>query len=124
MADHLDARLELDQPINIHLTGCPNSCAQHYLGDIGLMGTAVAVGEDMVEGYHVFIGGGYGDDQQIGREIHRSVVAEDLPFVVERMLRAYMEHRESTDEPFNDFVRRHPADVLKTLFEQDSSTPA
>jgi ferredoxin-nitrite reductase len=124
VADHLDACLELDRPINIHLTGCPNSCAQHYLGDIGMMGSAVAVGEDMVEGYHVFVGGGYGADQQIGREIHRSVVAEDLPFVVERMLRAYMEHRESPDEPFNNFVRRHPADALKTMFEHYSSTPA
>jgi ferredoxin-nitrite reductase len=124
VADHLDGRLELDQPINIHLTGCPNSCAQHYLGDIGMMGTAVAVGEDMVEGYHVYIGGGYGEDREIGREILRSVVAEDLPFVVERMLLAYLEHRESADEAFNDFVRRHPTDVLKTWFESVPSTPS
>jgi ferredoxin-nitrite reductase len=35
LVDYLDGRLALDQPINIHLTGCPNSCAQHYVGDIG-----------------------------------------------------------------------------------------
>ena len=62
-------RLELDVPINIHLTGCPNSCAQHYIGDIGLLGTKVSVDDDMVEGYHIFLGGGYGPDQDIGREI-------------------------------------------------------
>jgi ferredoxin-nitrite reductase len=89
-----------------------------------MVGTAVAVGEDMVEGYHVYIGGGYGQDRQIGREIHRNVVAEDLPFVVERMLRAYLEHRESAGEPFNDFVRRHPTDVLKAWFEPSPLTPA
>ena len=67
-------------PVNIHFTGCPHSCAQHYIGDIGLLGTKVPVGEDdMVEGYHVFVGGGYGADQGIGREIYRNVVAGGCP---------------------------------------------
>src|SRR5204862_6495252 len=43
---HVEARLSLDSPINIHLTGCPNSCAQAYIGDIGLVGCKVPVGED------------------------------------------------------------------------------
>jgi len=38
LVDYLNKRVKLDQPINIHLTGCPNSCAQHYIGDIGLQG--------------------------------------------------------------------------------------
>ena len=118
VADHLDARVELDRPINIHVTGCPHSCAQHYLGDIGMMGTSVEVGDDIVEGYHVYLGGGYGDDQAIGREVHRSVVADDLPKVVERMIRSYLERRDSPDESFNAFVRKHPTDVLKTWFDQ------
>ena len=42
------------------MTGCPNSCAQHYIGDIGLQGTQVEVEEEMVEGYHMVIGGGWG----------------------------------------------------------------
>ena len=52
----------LDDPINIHLTGCPNSCAQHYIGDIGLLGVKVQISEegDQVEGYHIHIGGGFG----------------------------------------------------------------
>ena len=49
LIDHLEARFELDQPINIHLTGCSNSCAQHYIGDIGLIGTTA---EDGSEGYN------------------------------------------------------------------------
>jgi ferredoxin-nitrite reductase len=121
VADHLDDRLELDQPINIHLTGCPNSCAQHYLGDIGMLGTKVAVGDDMVEGYHVYVGGGYGDDQAIGREMFKSVTADDLPHVVEAMLRAYLAHRATADESFNEFVRRHPTEQLTAWFDEQKA---
>jgi ferredoxin-nitrite reductase len=38
LVEQLNKRVKLDQPINFHLTGCPNSCAQHYIGDIGLQG--------------------------------------------------------------------------------------
>ena len=116
IADHVEARFDLDQPVNIHLTGCPNSCAQHYLGDIGLLGTQVAAGDDTVEGYHVYVGGGYGADQDIGREVLRGVTADDVPAAVEKMLRVYQDHRLTPDEPFNDFVRRHPTDQLKAWF--------
>jgi ferredoxin-nitrite reductase len=123
IADHLEPRLELNHPINIHVTGCPNSCAQHYLGDIGLLGAGVAVGEDMVEGYHIFIGGGYGESRNIGREMFRGVPASEAPMVIEKMLRAYLAHRAGADETFNDFVKRHPTEQLKAWFEQMTSTP-
>jgi ferredoxin-nitrite reductase len=117
IADHLDARLELDVPINIHLTGCPNSCAQHYIGDIGLLGTRVAVDDDdMVEGYHLFLGGGYGPDQDIGREIYRDVKADDAPALIERMLLAYLAARLGPHETFREFLKRHPTETLKDLF--------
>jgi len=118
VGDYLDAKLELDQPINIHLTGCPNSCAQHYIGDIGCIGTKIEVGEDMVEGYHVFVGGGYGAAQGIGREIYRNVTAEDLPAVLEKMLRGYLDQRADESEPFIQFVRRHEPGQLKECFER------
>jgi ferredoxin-nitrite reductase len=118
LGDYLDAKLELDQPINIHLTGCPNSCAQHYIGDIGCIGTKVPAGEDMAEGYHVFVGGGYGAAQAIGREIFRNVVAEELPQVLEKMLRGYLDARKDESETFVDFVKRNETDQLKELFER------
>ncbi|WP_020475377.1 NirA family protein [Zavarzinella formosa] len=124
VADHLDGCVELDQPVNIHLTGCPNSCAQHYLGDIGMLGAKVAVGDDMVEGYHVYVGGGYGDDQHIGRELYRSVLADELPFVIEGMLRGYMARRLGSAETFNEFVRRQSAEQLKLVFEQSQLVTA
>jgi len=64
---HLNQKLQLDHPINIHLTGCPNSCAQHYVGDIGLQG--VKVGPASSEGYHVVFGGGTGADAAIGKQV-------------------------------------------------------
>jgi ferredoxin-nitrite reductase len=118
IADYLEPRLTLDHPLNVHVTGCPNSCAQHYLGDIGLLGTGVEVGDEMVEGYHVFVGGGYGDDQDIGREVLRSVPATEVPAAIERMLRAYLDHRDGPDDSFTDFVRKHPTAELKAWFEQ------
>src|SRR5262249_57791062 len=77
LVEHLDARLSLDQPINIHLTGRPNSCAQHYVGDIGLLATKVDKSDDEeVEGYHITVGGGSGAALKLGHEIYRSVPAE------------------------------------------------
>lgn len=52
LAEHLQSRFQLDCPINIHLTGCHHSCAQHYIGDIGLLACQVEMGEETVEGYH------------------------------------------------------------------------
>lgn len=124
LADVLDRRLALDVPVNIHLTGCPNSCAQHYMGDIGLIGTKVEVGDDMVEGYHVFVGGGYGADQAVGRELYRDVVAADLPATVEKMLRGYLAARASKEESFNAFVRRHETAELLEAFAREAEAVA
>ena len=123
IAAYLEPRFELEHPLNIHLTGCPNSCAQHYLGDIGLLGTRVEAGEDVVEGYHVFVGGGYGEQQSIGREMYRSVAAADVPRVIEKMLRAYRKHRLGASEPFNEFIKRHPSEQLKSWFEEEVTLP-
>jgi ferredoxin-nitrite reductase len=116
IAEHVEARLQLDQPINIHLTGCPHSCAQHYIGDIGLLGVKVEVEDDMVDGFTIFIGGGYGEDAGIGRAVFPDVVCEEVPYKIEAMLSAYLEHR-NEDEPFVDWSRRHSIEQLKELFD-------
>ncbi len=120
IADYLEARIEIDQPLNLHLTGCPHSCAQHYIGDIGLLGTKVESGDDMVEGYHVYVGGGYGEQQELGREIYRNVTAEEAPMVAEKMLAAYLQHRLSPAESFSDFTQRYSTEQLTALFDQSS----
>src|ERR1051326_6871178 len=118
IAQWCEARLQkLDSPVNIHLTGCPNSCAQHYIGDIGLVGAKVQVSDDgdQVEGYHIHVGGGFGPDATIGREIFHDVKAEHAPATVERLLQAYLAHRASPQETFLAFTRRHEIEALKAL---------
>ena len=115
IAQYLEQRLTIDSPINIHLTGCHHSCAQHYIGDIGLIATKIASGDDMLEGFHIFVGGGWGDRQAIGRELFPNVVCERIPPLLEQLLRGYLEHRAHEQEAFADFVRRHSIEQLRAF---------
>ncbi len=120
IAAHCEPRLTLDRPVNIHLTGCHNSCAQHYIGDLGLIGAKVPVGEDgdTVPGYHVFVGGGFGIEGGIGREFRSNVTAEEAPALVEAILRTWQTHRAAPDESFVAFARRHEIAALQALVAQ------
>jgi ferredoxin-nitrite reductase len=118
-----EERVALDGPINIHLTGCHHSCAQHYIGDIGLIACKVAVSDDgdTVEGYHIHVGGGFGPDAAIAPEIYHDVKAEDAPQIVERLLKTYLAHRASPQESFLAFTRRHDVDALHSLIASEAS---
>jgi ferredoxin-nitrite reductase len=122
IAGWCESRVALDTPVNIHLTGCHHSCAQHYIGDIGLIGARVSVSEegDTVEGYHVHVGGGFGPDAGIGRELYRDVKAEEAPRLVERMLKGYLAHRDG-GETFLAFTRRHDLGILRQLFDAEAA---
>ena len=113
-----EERVALDGPVNIHLTGCHHSCAQHYIGDIGLLACRVATSDegDTVEGYHVLVGGGFGPEAALAREIYRDVKAEDAPRTVERMLKGYLAQREGS-ETFLAFSKRHEVEQLKMMFD-------
>jgi ferredoxin-nitrite reductase len=117
IADHLDAHLKVDAPLNIHLTGCPNSCAQHYVGDIGLLATKIAAGDADIEGYHLFAGGGFGDRRGLGREILRDIPANEVPYVLERLLHAYLHRRASPEESFQGFAKRQGAEALRDFVQ-------
>jgi ferredoxin-nitrite reductase len=121
IAEWCEARVSLDSPVNIHLTGCHHSCAQHYIGDIGLIGARVSISEDdAVDGYHIHVGGGFGPEAAIGREIYRDIKADDAPKTVERMLKAYLAHRAGADETFIAFAKRHELDALKSMFDAEA----
>ena len=116
IAEQVEGTLVIDTPVNIHLTGCPNSCAQHYIGDIGLIGVKVPVGEeDTAEGYNIHIGGGYGTDAKIARLIYPDTKAEDAPARVEGLLRAYLRHRADASETFFTFANRHAVEALESM---------
>ena len=110
LGEYLDKRVTLDTPINIHVTGCPNSCAQHYMGDIGLLGVKVR-GED---GYHVFVGGGFGANQAVGRQLFSGVTATSLNETLEQMLKNFLKHR-TPGETFRQFTARHELGKLQEL---------
>ena len=116
-----EARVALDTPVNIHLTGCHHSCAQHFVSEIGLLACKVQANEDddPVEGYHILIGGGFGPNAALGRELYRDVVAEDAPRIIERILKAYLTHRASPEESFLVFSRRNDVEVLKAMAERE-----
>jgi ferredoxin-nitrite reductase len=121
IGDWCESRVDLDMPLNIHLTGCHHSCAQHYISDIGLIAAKVpgATDDETVEGYHLFAGGGFGPDADIGQEVCRDLKAEDAPRFVEGLLKAYVAHRSSSDETFLAFSRRHDGETLKKMADAE-----
>lgn len=115
---HLEKRVRLDQPINVHITGCPHSCAQHYMGDIGLLATKVKVQGESVEGYHVFIGGGFGRNRKVGRQVFTGLTSEQVKTTLETMFNIYLKRR-IENESFQSFTNRHDLDALQGMFSND-----
>ena len=114
LMNHLDRKFQLDQPINVHLTGCPNSCAQHYMGDLGLLGAKVKVEGESVEGYHIFVGGGFGSRQAVGRQLFQGVSVNMLKPTMEKIIGGWLEHR-TPGESFQSFTMRHDIGKLQEL---------
>ncbi|MEM6315948.1 MAG: NirA family protein, partial [Planctomycetota bacterium] len=118
LARYLDEKFTLDRPINIHLTGCTNSCAQHYIGDIGLVGASTKDGR---EAYNVVLGGGSDHDQGIARPFTGPVPADDLNTFIEGVIGAYLDHRRP-EESFLEFTRRHDEAELQTLLLPETAS--
>jgi ferredoxin-nitrite reductase len=115
LASRLAQRGGLDQPVNIHLSGCTKSCAQHHQSDIALLGITVQQGDATVEGYQVHVRGG---QQLFGRVLSEAVPAADIPALMTRLLRLYRDKRHAGDESFGDFVERYSIPALQGLLKQ------
>jgi ferredoxin-nitrite reductase len=112
LADWLDRRIAIDQPINIHLTGCHHSCAQHFVADIGLLACKVEAGEDLIEGYDLHIGGGAGAEGRIGRLIRPQIATDALAPMVLAVLRAWQAERDAGETFWSWSARRSDAELL------------
>ena len=110
LAQQLDSLFTIEQPVNLHVTGCPHSCAQHYIGDIGLLGTKVGG----AEGYQVVIGGGTDQDRGLARELIPAIPFSDLAPAMERLFSTYCERR-NANESFLNFSRRHSITELQSF---------
>jgi ferredoxin-nitrite reductase len=111
---HLGDRAVAATPVNIHFTGCPHSCAQHYCGDIGFVALKLA---DGTEGYHAVVGGGMDDEQGIAREVFRGLRVSELNGLVDRLLAAFSAGRQP-GESFVPWSRRHPVKELQEMLSQ------
>jgi ferredoxin-nitrite reductase len=80
-----------------------------------MMGTRVKIEDgSTVDGYNIVLGGGVDDTQAIAREIWKSIPADEMPALIERLLVAYLRDRQH-DETFAQFANRHSPDQLKAL---------
>lgn len=82
----LEAELDLPHPVRIHWTGCPNSCGQPQVADIGLMGTKVRKDGKTVEGVDLYMGGKVGKDAHLGSCVQKGIACEDLKPIVRQLL--------------------------------------
>jgi ferredoxin-nitrite reductase len=114
LANLVDRAFKILEPVNLHVTGCPHSCAQHYVGDIGLMGVKVG-GE---EGYQVVLGGGSDLDQGLARELFPAMKFDDLRPRIHNLFRNYVD-RAVGGESFLAFARRHAIEELRAFCETE-----
>lgn len=100
------------ETLSIHVTGCPNSCGQYQIADIGLVGTTKVIDGIRQDAFHIAVGGRAG---VWGRMIFQSVLAEEVPMLLEKMIRIFLE-KQSCGEPFGTFCRRFKDQELTELF--------
>ncbi len=86
IARQLDAELEVPERVRIHWTGCPNSCGQPQVADIGLMGTKVRQDGQTVEGVDLYTGGKVGKDAQLGSREAKGIACDDVPAALRELL--------------------------------------
>src|SRR5262249_13084686 len=98
--------------VTLHVTGCPNSCGQHWIADVGLQGILMSRDGEQVEGYDVFVGGSEGGGGAIARRVGYRVAAIDTAAALERLFRAF-ERQRTDDESFHGWAMRTPDDRIK-----------
>ena len=115
LVEDLEARLPgFQDHVRINVTGCPNSCGQHWIADIGIEGKKVKVDGRLVDAYYFCVGGAVGRHQTVARPIGYRVPAAHVPEAVERLLRAYLAGRRD-GQTFRAFCAAHTDDELRTF---------
>ena len=95
-----------DQHLKLHVTGCPNSCGQHWIADIGIEGKKIKVDGKMQDAYYFCVGGAVGLNQSIARPVGFRCPATDVPTAIERLLKQYLSERAPEDN-LRRFFARH-----------------
>ena len=111
-----------DQQLKLHIAGCPNSCGQHWIADIGLEGKKVKVDGRMVDAYYFCVGGAVGKFAAIARPIGYRCAAVEVPDAIERLLKAF-DSDCNPGENLRQFFARHSNDEIRTLLAGDWAEP-
>jgi sulfite reductase (ferredoxin) len=115
LVESLEQRLPgFDQQLRINVTGCPNSCGQHWIADLGIEGKKVKVDGAVVDAYYFCVGGAVGRHQAVARPIGLRLPATGVAPAIERLLRAFQAERRE-NENFRQFASRHTDEELRGL---------
>jgi len=115
LAEELDDRLPgFEQHLKLHITGCPNSCGQHWIADLGLEGKKIKLSGRLVDAYYFCVGGAVGKHQAVARPVGYRCTAGDVPSAIERLLHAYLLQREN-GENLRQFFSRHTTEEIRAL---------
>jgi len=113
LVEELEERLPgFEQHLKLHVTGCPNSCGQHWIADLGIEGKKIKVGDRMLDAYYFCLGGALGLHQSVARPIGYRCLAGDVPDAIERLLRRYLAERRP-GENLRQFFARHDDNELR-----------
>ena len=115
LVEALEQRLPgFEQHLRINVTGCPNSCGQHWIADLGLEGKKMKVDGAVVDAYYFCVGGAVGRHQAVARPIGLRLPATAVAPAIERLLRTFLGERRP-NENFRQFAVRHTDDELRAL---------
>ncbi len=116
LVEELEERLPgFDQHLKLHVTGCPNSCGQHWIADIGIEGKKIKVQDRMVDAYYFCVGGALGLHQGTARPVGYRCAATEVPDALERLLGRYLAQREPGENLRRFFVRHSDTELREFL---------
>jgi sulfite reductase (ferredoxin) len=116
LVEELEERLPaFDQHLKLHVTGCPNSCGQHWIADIGIEGKKLKVNGQMEDAYYFCLGGAVGLNQAIARPVGYRCLATEVPEAIERLLRKYLVNRDAGENLRQFFARHSDAELRDCL---------
>ncbi len=123
LVDEMETRLPaFDQQMKLHITGCPNSCGQHWIADIGIEGKKIKHNGALVDAYYFCVGGGVGTKASIARPIGYRCPASEIPDALERLLSAYLAARKGPED-LQSYFRRTSNDELRALLAGEVLAP-
>jgi sulfite reductase (ferredoxin) len=124
LVEELEERLPaFDQQLKLNVTGCPNSCGQHRIADIGLEGKKLKVNGCIQDAYYFCLGGAVGEHAGFGRPIGFRCTANEVPDAIERLLRSYLDERHAGENLRQFFFARHSESALRAFLAGQELAP-